>query len=99
MSSRRLVRSTTDRQIAGVAAGIADYFGLDVHVVRIIWVIAVLFGGFGFLAYVVLWIALPEGPTDPATGSSRGAIAIAEERYARGEITADELNRMRENLT
>lgn len=98
MASKRLVRSTTDRQIAGVAAGLADHFGLDVTLVRILWVVAVLFGGFGFLAYIVLWIALPEGPTDGTSGRTRGAIAIAEERYARGEIDAEELKRIKDNL-
>lgn len=99
MGSKRLVRSTTDRQIAGVAAGLADYLGLDVSLVRILWVVAVLFGGFGLLAYIVLWIALPEGPTDGTSGSTKAAVAIAEERYARGEIDAEELRRIKENLS
>jgi len=96
-TGKRLVRSTTDRKIAGVAAGVADFFGLDSHTVRVLWVLAVLLGGFGFLAYIVLWIALPEAPTGDVT-SSRSAIRIAEERFARGEITADELHKIKEDL-
>ena len=65
---------------------------MDVALVRILWVVAVVFGGFGVLAYVVLWIALPEGT------SSSSAVTIAEERYARGEITADELRRINDDL-
>ena len=94
MSRSRLTRSTTDRHIAGVAGGIAEYLGMDAALVRILWVVAIVFGGFGFLAYIVLWIALPEG--SGATSSS--AVRIAEERYARGEITADELRRIKEDL-
>jgi phage shock protein C len=60
---RRLVRSTNDRKVAGVCAGIADYFDFDPSIVRIIWVLAVLVGGSGVLVYVILWIALPEGVT------------------------------------
>jgi phage shock protein C len=92
MAGTRLVRSTTDRKIAGVAAGLAEYFGLDPTLVRVAWALAVLFGGFGVLAYVVLWIVLPEGvPQGPA-------VRIAEERYARGEITSEELTRIRADL-
>ena len=54
--------------------------------------VSILFGGFGILAYVVLWIALPAGPAQVP------AIRIAEERYARGEISADELRRIRADL-
>jgi phage shock protein PspC (stress-responsive transcriptional regulator) len=88
----RLTRSTTDRVIAGVAGGIAQRFGLDPTLVRVAWVVSVFFGGFGVLLYVVLWIALPEGPTEVP------AIRIAEERYARGEISAEELRRIRSDL-
>lgn len=60
---KRLVRSTNDRKIAGVCAGIADYFDIDPTVVRIIWLLATLIPGPNIIAYLVLWLALPEGPT------------------------------------
>jgi phage shock protein C len=60
---KRLVRSSTDKKIGGVCAGLADYFDLDVTLIRIIWLLAVLCAGTGLLVYIVLWIALPLGPT------------------------------------
>ncbi len=62
MSSKRLYRSVSDRKIAGIAAGIAEYFAIDVTLVRLIWVLAVVFGGSGVLAYVIAWIVIPEQP-------------------------------------
>ena len=88
----QLTRSKTDRVIAGVAGGIAERFGLDPTLVRIAWVVSIFFGGFGILLYVVLWIALPEG------SAQASAIRIAEERYARGEISTEELRRIRDDL-
>ena len=90
--SAQLTRSTTDRVIAGVAGGIAERFGLDPTLVRIAWVVSVFFGGLGILLYVVLWIALPKGPAQVP------AVRIAEERYARGEISSEELQRIRSDL-
>jgi phage shock protein C len=87
-----LRRSETDRVIAGVAGGIAHRFGLPATLVRLAWVVSVFFGGVGVLTYLILWIALPKGPAHiPAT-------RIAEERYARGEISAEELDRLRSDL-
>jgi phage shock protein PspC (stress-responsive transcriptional regulator) len=60
---KRLVRSTNDKKIAGVAAGLADYFDLDPTIIRVVWLLAFLCAGAGLLAYVILWIALPPGPT------------------------------------
>jgi phage shock protein C len=60
---KRLVRSTNDRKMAGVCAGIADYFDFDPSIVRIIWLLATLVPGPNILAYIILWIALPEGVT------------------------------------
>jgi phage shock protein C len=60
---KRLVRSSTDKKIAGVCGGLADYFDLDVTIIRICWLLAVLFAGTGILAYIILWIALPVAPT------------------------------------
>ncbi len=60
---KRLVRSSTDKKIGGVCAGLADYFDVDVTIVRVCWLLAFLLGGTGLLAYVILWIALPLAPT------------------------------------
>jgi phage shock protein PspC (stress-responsive transcriptional regulator) len=91
-SAMMLIRSESDRVIAGIAGGIAQRFGLSSTLVRLAWVVSVLFGGFGVVAYVVLWVVLPKGaPRSPAIG-------IAEERFARGEITAAELDRIRGDL-
>lgn len=59
---RRLVRSVTDKKIAGVCAGIAEYFDLDPTVVRIVWLLLFLLGGTGGLAYIICWIVLPQAP-------------------------------------
>jgi phage shock protein PspC (stress-responsive transcriptional regulator) len=87
-----LTRSESDRVLAGVAGGIAQRFGLSSTLVRLAWLVSVLFGGFGVLVYVILWIALPKGT--PRTSATQ----IAQERYARGEITAAELERIRTDL-
>lgn len=57
---KRLTRSTVNRTIAGVCAGIAEYFGIDPTVVRIGWVVFCLLGGSGVLAYLVCAILMPE---------------------------------------
>jgi phage shock protein C len=55
-----LVRSRKDRLVAGVCAGIADYFGWDVTLVRVIVaVVSVLTGGTGVLAYLAAWALIP----------------------------------------
>jgi phage shock protein C len=59
---RKLMRSRSDRKIAGVCAGFAEYFDLDVTVVRVVWLIVALFGGGGILAYIIAWIVMPEEP-------------------------------------
>ena len=65
--SKVLVRSRDGRMLAGVCAGIAGYFGLDVTLVRVIWaVVSVITGGVGVLAYLVAWVIIPdEGQKSP----------------------------------
>ena len=58
----RLYRSQTDRMVAGVCSGIAQHYGWDVTLVRLVLVLCVLCGGFGVLAYVIAWIVIPEAP-------------------------------------
>lgn len=64
---RRLYRITDERKIAGVAAGIADYLGVSVVLVRVAFIVS-LFIGFGFPLYLLFWILTPR---DPAEGYGR----------------------------
>jgi phage shock protein C len=72
----RLERSSTDKKIAGVCAGIAHFFDLDVTLVRFLWLLAVLFGGTGVLAYVVAWIVIPLGPRPEAITTASNATTV-----------------------
>lgn len=58
--SKKLTRNLNDKMIAGVAAGLAEYFQLEVTWVRIAFVLATFFGGGGLWIYIILWIAVPE---------------------------------------
>ena len=58
MADKKLVRSA-DKKIAGVCGGLAEFFGLDVSLIRIIWILCVIFGGIGLLAYLICWIVMP----------------------------------------
>jgi phage shock protein C len=59
---RRLMRPREGRAIAGVCLGFAEYFDLDVSLIRLIWVLVAIFGGTGFLAYAIAWIVMPSEP-------------------------------------
>jgi len=59
---KRLVRPRSDRKIAGVCAGFAEYFDLDVTLVRLLWLFVAIMTGVGFLAYPIAWIVMPEEP-------------------------------------
>jgi phage shock protein PspC (stress-responsive transcriptional regulator) len=64
---RRLFRSRTEKIIAGVCGGLAEYFNTDPTIVRLIWVLVSLLGGAGILAYIILWILMPlQSPPPPA---------------------------------
>ena len=60
MGNKRLYRSSTDRVLGGVCAGLADYFGLDVVLIRIIVLILFLAGTIGLWPYLIMWIIVPE---------------------------------------
>lgn len=64
MARKRLMRPRADRKIAGVCAGMAEYFDLDVTLVRVLWLVVTFFTGiiFGIVGYVVCWIVMPEEP-------------------------------------
>ncbi len=60
--TKRLLRSRTDRYVAGVCGGLGDYFEVDSAFVRLLFALAAFAGGTGVLAYVVLWFTVPEEP-------------------------------------
>ena len=61
---KRLVRNVQDKKIAGVCAGLADYLDMDQTLVRAIWILFTLLGGSGILAYLILWLIMPEAATE-----------------------------------
>jgi len=59
--SKMLVRTRDGRIVAGVCSGLAQYFGIDVTLIRaIVAVLTVFTGGFGALAYLAAWVVIPE---------------------------------------
>lgn len=56
----KLVRPRQGRKIAGVCLGFAEYFDVDVTLVRIVWLIASVTTGIGLLSYPIAWIIMPE---------------------------------------
>jgi phage shock protein C len=62
VNRRSLYRCRHDRRIAGVASGLAEYFDLDVSLVRVLWVLSIFVGGFGILLYIALAIIVPLEP-------------------------------------
>jgi phage shock protein C len=57
---KKLQRDEQNKTIAGVCAGLADYLSIDVTLVRIVFVLALVFHGGGFLAYIIFWVAMPK---------------------------------------
>jgi phage shock protein C len=57
---KKLRRSKSNRMVAGVVAGLANYLGLDPTLARVIYVLIALFGGTGVILYIILWIVIPE---------------------------------------
>lgn len=60
MGQRLLRRSRTNRSIAGVCGGLADYFGIDATVLRIVMLCLIIFGGMSLWVYIVMWLLIPE---------------------------------------
>ena len=59
---KKLYKSTTDKKICGVCGGLAEYLNVDSTIIRLIWVLAVLFAGCGLLAYLIAALVIPNKP-------------------------------------
>jgi phage shock protein C len=68
VNPRRLYRSRRDRQLAGVAGGMAEYLEIDPTIVRLLWIASIFLGGFGILLYIVMAFIVPLDPTQALAG-------------------------------
>lgn len=66
----QLKRTSGDKMIAGVCGGLARYFNIDPAIVRLVFVLAVFFGGVSPLIYVLLWIVMPLDTATPAASAT-----------------------------
>jgi len=85
MPIRRLTRSRTDGKIAGVCAGLANYFDVDVVLVRTAWVVFSIVPGAiigGVLAYLAAWLVMPEGTEQTAAPYGRLTRSATDKKIA-----------------
>jgi phage shock protein C len=82
--NRRLYRCRHDRRLGGVAAGVAEFFGLDPTLVRLLWVVSIFFGGISLLLYFGMWIIVPLEPVS----ADESAAAAGDPATAPGDPSA-----------
>lgn len=70
---RRLFRSRQQRVLGGVCGGLAEYFNVDVVVIRLLWILITLIGGAGLIAYLISWIIIPDQSGLEEKPSGRGS--------------------------
>jgi phage shock protein C len=75
--NRRLYRCRHDRRIAGVAAGVAEYFEADPTLVRVLWFLSIFFGGLGIFVYIAMALIVPLEPLTAAEAEADAARAAA----------------------
>lgn len=68
--SKQLIRPRAGRMVAGVCAGLGDYFGIDPNIVRLVFAALSIFGGAGVLVYLVAWLVVPEEGEDRSIADS-----------------------------
>jgi phage shock protein PspC (stress-responsive transcriptional regulator) len=81
--SKRLFRDENDKVLGGVCSGLANYFNIDVVIVRIIFVV-LLFSGIGFLTYLIMWVAVPSSATTQIGGARKKLFRNPDEKIIAG---------------
>ena len=94
MTDRRLTRDTKNAVLGGVAAGLANYFGVDPVLVRLVLIALAFLNGFGLAAYIVGWLIIPRADMVGAAGGRAGstpADRVVEKVREVGERVAEEV--------
>lgn len=68
MSTKKLMRSSTDKMLGGVCGGLGEYFDIDSTIVRLIFILMAIFAGHGILVYIILLIVMPPNQIISANG-------------------------------
>lgn len=67
---RKLRRSRRQRMISGVCGGVAEYFDVDVTLIRLLWTAFVLLEGAGIILYIAAWVIIPEAKEGEGEGNA-----------------------------
>jgi phage shock protein C len=73
---KRIYRSSEHRMLGGVAGGLAEYFGIDPVIARILFIVGLFLGGTSLLAYLVMWALIPRDPDAEVTPRGSGVFGI-----------------------
>ena len=83
-SKRRLFRDENHKLVGGVCSGIANYFDIDIVIVRIVFLILLFSFGIGFIPYIILWIAVPSSATTVIGSRRKKLYRDNDEKYIAG---------------
>lgn len=88
---KRLYRSQKEKVLFGVCGGLAEYFDIDPVLVRVVFVVIALMGGVGVLAYLILWLVVPEKDNDIAAAqiieeTKKSFLNMDEDKKHKGSI-------------
>ncbi len=97
--NNKLYRSTTDKMLGGVCAGLGTYFSIDRTIVRLFFVVLTLLGGFGPLVYIILWIVIPQEGTVDATPGKMDTAEFKERAEAVKDEFVDAVQKPNKNTT
>jgi phage shock protein PspC (stress-responsive transcriptional regulator) len=95
---KKLYRSKKDSMIAGVAGGLAEYFAIDPVLIRLLFVLSVFLQGMGLLAYIILWIVVPQKKEEPAAETANTAPESGPEIPRSPDPEAEEKKRKRTSI-
>jgi len=92
--TKKLYRSQTDKIIAGVCGGLAEYFNIDSTIVRLIFAFIIIMPiGGGLLIYLVLWLIMPKKPDEPAIVNKENIKEFIDEVKGRAGELKDEFKK------
>ncbi len=87
---QNLYKSRKDKVFAGVCGGLAEYFNVDVTLIRLVWVLAIFAGGTGIFLYLIAMIIIPDEPVKQTAGTVSSASSSASAAHAEPESSGSE---------